>query len=286
LVVDLSDRNVKLYDSLGVRLGMIGQQGRGPHQLRAVLSAFAVEGGVGLYDFAASEFIVLSENGEELHRVSLVRSRMDSQPVSLRLLAPELLLAVHQSGHGRADLLQLIGLEGKSQLNFMPLAEWYDENEGLVGGERVLADGHDGCIFAATARSDSLRVFDYAGNALAAGVWDPELRWGPVEDPNSSSSTSSGDVPFVAGVVALPGCEALVQVGEMVQGVRVNGDPLEGGQIALFRAFPDGQLQRLATTRVTDGGLLGRDRSGHGLVVRRPPSVDGDYALLRVDRGR
>ncbi|MDZ7779499.1 MAG: hypothetical protein U5R14_06095 [Gemmatimonadota bacterium] len=280
-VVDFSDRNIKVYSHGGHRLRTIGSAGRGPGQFGTVLSVFPMERGVGAYDFLDSQLVLLDNLGSEISRTSLVQDRRARQPIAIRYLGPDRLLAVYQSATDGAGLLEVIDFQGSVEASFMALSEWYRTNPAIESAERILADAFDGCIFAASTFSDSLRAFDYEGRQLAAGVWDPSERWPDV--PNRQS-TLAEDRPHVRSVVALPGCRALVQVrtAEMGNQESVRWNPLEGGEIALFAPAPPNLLHRIASIRLADAGLLGRDREGRGLVLRNPSDAHDPFVLLRI----
>lgn len=284
-VVDFSDRNIKVYDAAGKRVRTLGRAGRGPNQFGAVLNVIPDGDRLYAYDFLRSNLITLDTVGTELARVSLMSSRGSSQPTSVRGLDPDLLLAVHQAGHGQEGLLQILEAgTWVTRHEFMPLAEWYESYPHLRGRESVIADGRDGCVFAATSMSDSLRVFDYSGDLLASGTVDLTDRW----LPPVSADTADDNGHFVRNLVAVSGCRVLVHSRVQRPGHATTPRRLsfDGGQLDLVRAHPGRGLEILASMQLVDGGLVGRDRDGRGIVLRRPSERQGNFRLLYVTTPR
>lgn len=283
-VVDFSDRNIKVYADDGRRVATVGSAGRGPGQFGAVLSVLEMGDGVGAYDILDSQLVALDSLGSELWRTSLVEDRRARQPIALRYLGPDRLLAVHQAGDDGEGLLEVMDFRGSVRTTFMPLAEWHATSPEVRGIERIMADAFDGCIFAASTYSDSVRVFDYSGRQRAAGVWDPSAPWPKVDDPRSVPPGR----PHVLGIVALPGCRALVQVKsfENEDGSPVSWYPLGGGELGMFSPTAPGLIRRTATTRLTDAGLLGRDHDGNALVLGTPHDAYESFVLFRVVEDR
>lgn len=251
MVVDFSDRDIKIYDDAGQRLRTVGQAGHGPGKFAALTSAVPMGRGIQAYDFEGSWLVTLDKVGTEIARVQLTESPQEAQPVEIRAIGDELLLVIYQGGHGKDVLLHVVKPSGGVVRRFFELNEWHGSNPDRPP-ERVIADGHRGCIFVGTTGGDSVRVFSEDGNRIAAGVIRPRRL-----------EAESGKVRL-RSVVALPGCKAIAQV----TGAPDSTEPLDGGVAVLLRADADGYVSLLAEVALA-AGVIGRSATGDALAIQR-----------------
>ena len=289
VVTDGSDRNIKLYDAKGRRIATLGHAGKGPGEFIALSSAESFQDSILAYDFSGARFSVFGSDTRYVRSFEL--SRDITKPWTVRAVDDSLLLLIAPVLRAHdGNLLTLVRRDGSVVSTFFNKSRYFDGDRELIQQTGVVADARDGRVFAALVGGDSVYVFDYAGNRLAAHAADPEeplvtvktlLRQNGGEQRRPDGGWVVDGNRNVIRMVALDRHNVALQIVkyDAKQGV----DPLEGGTVVTFTFDDAGKVAAIGRSQVR-AGLLGRDRRGNALFVGYEGENADRYTVSRLVR--
>lgn len=261
LVADASDRDVKVYDRAGRRVGTIGRAGHGPGQFVSLSSALTFRSdSVAAFDFAQHRISIFGRDGRVGRMI-----RVDENVFNVRVADDSLFLLVMAAGKP-GSLLQLVDPNGTVLARCFVRGGIYPD-ERLKYLSMVMADARQGRIFAAVFGDDSLFAFDYHGQQLAS---DRIQSYPPIETFRSRWELGGRHMHRADGtwfhdgatavmhLVALDSGRVAVQVAQY--DTKVGTDLLKGAAVIVM-AVHDGHMPVVAK-RVASGALLGEAADG------------------------
>lgn len=286
LVTDFSDRDIKVYDAAGKRVGAIGRPGRGPGEFSVLMSGQAYGDSVIGFDFG-SRLSVFSGDGRYVRAASFRPPGVRSVSLARAVDDSLFLLLVYPTAGIGANLLALARPDGEIVSSFFNPFRQLGTDPAVVQHTGIEADAKGGVVFAALVGGDSVYAFDYSGRRLASGPVDPAQplvttrrlvagNGGKPRRPNGTSVFHHNR--NVIRIVALDSASAVVHVAryDAVHGV----DRLDGGTILLV-ALRDGKIHHLGRQELPVG-LLGRSAAGEPLLLGYADPESATYALARL----
>jgi|GEM_PF-987864 len=284
LVGDRSDRDIKLYSaSTGERLGTLGRSGEGPGEFRVLASGFAVGETVFGFDMSSATLHGFFPDGKrKVFRFFLEPGA--PRPMQVwELDGSHLLVVGSPIGTNGSGLVRILDWDGEEKAVFMDMSDFFEGTPALFQFTQVVADGHDGCVFAGLSRDNRISAFSINGYLIGQREIDIGEPWVPLpvrlEENGGEARTADGGWvhdgdPYLAKIVALPGCRALVQVGRYDA---AGTDRLEGGHFLLFEVTADRELVQVAHVAKT-GALMGRDAQNRPLHLAYGQSTE-EYVM-------
>lgn len=286
VITDLSDRDVKSYDSQGTSAGVIGRAGHGPGEFESLMMAQSYRDSVVAYDLANGRLTTFGPGGRPARSVPLPRSAR-FLPFSARVVDDSLLLLIGAiPGMQQHPLLKLIRFDGSTRSSFLALGSYLGTDPQVAMAVGVVADGADGRIFASLAGGDSVWAFDYDGRRLGAFSADPVQ---PLATVRSLIAANRGRLRRATGGYVVDGKRRVIGLVALDSGTvalqvspydgHTGVDPLDGGTLVVSALSGDGAYL-LARSEIT-GALLGRDRHDRLLILRYATPEANSYLLLR-----
>lgn len=265
VVGDRSDKDIKIYDASGQRVGTVGKAGSGPGEFTFLSSAQAYGDSLVGYDVALKRLTVFSPGGAPARTL-----RPQPAPFDVRVLDDSLFLLVrHPSFRGR--LLEIVRPDGRRVSEFFDPPPFLEDPQ-LRFLTAVLADGRDGLVYATLFGFDTVVAFEYGGRMVAKGTLERER---PLPSFATLLAAHGGRTQDATGTWFQEGAEAIMRLAVVRGGrvvlqiapynTKVGTDILEGGEFVLAHAS-EGSLATLARRRVA-AGLVGTDRSGYPILM-------------------
>lgn len=280
VIEDRSDKNIKVYDGAGQRVGTFGRPGGGPGEFASLQTAQVYRDSIITYDFAQARLTVFTANGQVARTASLL-----PPPWRVRVVDDSLLLFIDHPARG-GESLRLMRFDGTVVSSFFNI-------EGHLGDPRlrqhsvIFADARDGVVFAGFFGGDSLYVFDYAGRRLAAGGVDPTQ---PLTSLRSLAQRNRGEPRRADGSWVHDGARTLINVVALSQSrvalhvapydAKLGTDPLEGGTLLIMN-LAGGRLGTRTRASV-DGAPIGRDRGGELLLLKYTDASRDGFVIERI----
>jgi hypothetical protein len=292
VAVDRSDKMLKVYDPQGNYLFAAGRAGPGPGEFGALWGGGALSDSLFGYDFTKTNVAVFSPRGEYVRSFS-VRRPGDGVPAAVLPVDDSLLLVVgFPVDSWRRELISLVRRDGTVRSRFFSRRAYFTpESPPLLQSTYVVADAGGGVVVAGMRGSDSLWVFDYDGNQIAAAQIVAggrplrtyrsliEANRGKLQRPDGSWVTD-GEPTLMALVVA-QGRQAVLQVMEVGAADRPWPDLTDGGRFLLARTDPSTGTMWMGAETTLAQGLLGRDDRGRILTYR---FVNEQYDAVELSR--
>jgi hypothetical protein len=288
VIADISDKNVKVYDSSGQRVGTVGRVGHGPGEFVGLMTAQAYRDSVVAYDLDGARISVFGADGR-LGRVLAISDPKVPRPFLVRVVDDSLflLVAAVPGGAGR-NLLSIVRPDGTPVSSFFNPSSYLGRDPKLIQRTMAIADASNGVVFTALVGGDSVYAFDYSGRRLSADVVDsqnPLVTTRTLLERNGGRDRRRDGKPVthgnrnVIGLVALDSATVALQVA--TYDAETGIDPLDGGTVVLLSVQPDGHLAPIARTEAA-GALMGRDRQRRLLMLRYATPAADAYQVLRV----
>jgi hypothetical protein len=279
-IADISDKNVKVYDAAGARVADIGRAGVRKGEFTQLASAQVFGDHLMAYNFQQGVMSEFSPAGKFLRATTLTPA-----PFDLRIVDDTLLLEISHPGAG-GPLLAIARPDGRVLTRFFVPREFtaYPELRFMSG---IIADAHDGLVYAGVFGSDTLHVFDYAGKKVATLQIPSHVALGQMDvlfARNGGVTRRPDSTWFHDGMHALMRLVALDSGRVALQlakyDARVGNNLLNGSEeILVVRA--SGQSALAVLDRLPARGMiLGRDSDGGLLVAERAPDNQGQLLLL------
>lgn len=292
LVVDQSEKNLKLYDRSGVLASVLGHAGGGPGEFLSLASGGWVGGRPFGFDRATNSVKWYSP---ALKYEAATAIDMQDRPQPYRVVAlpgERFLECAFAMGREGQRLVALRGKDGKVVASMFPLSASI-ARPSVAQYTVTLCDSRDGVVFAALSGGDSVHAFAEDGALLASA---PLLLDGrPVKSFASLVDANGGSPRLKDGGWVQHGMQMAIRVTAMRDGYvavqvitfdAVKGvDVVEGGRVSVLR-LRDRRLTALGTIPLEAGLFNATDRGafllrwlGRGaervevseLIIRRAP---------------
>jgi hypothetical protein len=285
IVTDRSDHNIKVYDSAGALVRIMGRPGRGPGEFAALMSAQVYRDSVLAYDVSGGRLSVFGPDGRFARARPLPGGAV---PFFIRVVDDSLLLLISAiPTRGLQGVLSLVRPDGTVRSRFLDLRKYLGTNPQLASAVGLLADGANGRIFASVAGGDSVWVFDYDGRRLGAFLADPvqplvtarsliDANGGRIRRPRGGYVVDGNRM--VIGLVAMDSGTVAVQIAPYDG--RLGIDPEEGGTFVVSTLA--GRSGRMIARRELVGFLLGRDKRDRLLLLRYTTPEAEAHELVRA----
>ena len=272
-IADMSDKDIKLYDRNGQRIGTVGRAGEGPGEFTSLMSATFLGDSIFAYDFAQDRLSVFDATGQ-FARSFGVRSENVAVPWSIKSVDDTYLLSVGTPAAGiDRDFLGLFRTGGPCcRVSIMNRELYYDGAvPGLAQWTAVNADARAQFVYAS--HDDSLFAFRYSGTLLVSQQLPSDLMpvsWRELlEENDGNPQRPDGSWVFnghnlVMEVLALDSSTVAVQFAQYNASGGV--DRMEGGPVAILAMNFQGGLKLLGQHDAS-GSVLGRDAHGRPLIV-------------------
>jgi hypothetical protein len=288
LIADISDKNVKVYDPSGLRVGTVGRVGHGPGEFVGLMTAQAYGDSVMAFDLNGARISIFGADGR-FRRVLAVSNPNAPRPFLVRVVDDSLFLLVGAvPGSAGRNLLSLVRPDGTPVSSFFNPSSYLGRDPKVIQRTMAIADGADGVVFAALAGGDSVYAFDYSGRRLGSHLIDPQnplVTTRTLLERNGGRDRRRDGKPVthgnrnVIGLVALDSSTVAMQVA--AYDAEKGTDPLDGGTVVMLSVQADGHLAPIARTE-TEGALMGRDRQSRLLMLRYATPAADAYRVLRV----
>ncbi len=287
-VTDISDKNLKIYDPEGHRIGTVGRVGQGPGEFVALMTAQSYRDSLVGYDLTGRRLSIFDSSGR-FARAMALGPRYGGTPFHIRVVDDSLFLLIAAvPGTAGRDLLTLVRPDGRIVSRFFNPSGYLGTEPALIQLTGAVADGAAGTVFAALIGGDSIYAFDYGGRRLGSHPVDPErplVTTRQLLEENRGRAYRADRTHVTHGnrnvirLVALDSGTVAMQVVpyDAVRGV----DPLDGGTLIAAALRPGGGFSLIAREELT-GALLGRDREWRALLLRYASDSADRYALMRV----
>ncbi len=295
IVGDRGDRNIKVYDSLGDRVMVIGGSGGGPGEFRYLGSAGSYGDSIVGFDVASDRLDFFSPDGEFVRSLSLVDPGY-AKPHRVRVLDDSLFLVTRfPLGTVAAPdkrLLTIVRPDGSTRSSFFERTEYFSpEYPELLQFSGVFADGWDGVVFAGLFGGDSVFAFSYDGQLLGGAALSAnqvplttlrqviERNGGSLRRPDGS--WAHHNLLMLHRIVAIGHGRAVLQLADYdaIHGTDLLGD---GGTLLVVSLGPAAGIQHIGELS-TNAGLLGRDDVGAALLLRWIGAENNSTELLRLE---
>jgi len=259
LVVDQSEKNLKLYDTEGRLATVLGRAGGGPGEFLSLASGGWVGGRPFGFDRATNSVKWYSA---DLKYDAATAINAEDRPQLYRVLAlpgERFLECSFAAGREGQRLVALRGRDGNVSAAMFPLSPSI-ARPAVAQYTVTLCDSRDGVIFAALSGGDSLHAFSEQGVLIAS---EPLLLDGrPIKSFASLVDANGGSARLKDGgwvqhgmqmairITAMRGGLVAVQVIEFdaVKGV----DVVEGGRVSVLQ-LRDGRLTSVGTIPLKAG---------------------------------
>lgn len=289
IVPDVSDKNVKLYDTGGLRVQTIGRVGHGPGEFVALLTAQAYRDSVVGYDMNGARLSVFGPDGRYVRAITFGDGKLPL-PYSVRVVDDSLFLLVGAiTANAGRDLLTLVRPDGTVISSFFRPTSYLGNDPSLLHHTGLIADAADGVVFAALVGGDSVYAFDYQGRRVSAQGIDPVQ---PLVTTKTLMARNGGRDRTAAGrwvghgnrnVVRLVAMDSASVAMQVTTYDAENGtDPLDGGTFLVATVSEPGTIRTMLRQEI-EGGLAGRDRQGNPLLLRYTSSEADAYDVVRVE---
>jgi hypothetical protein len=280
IIGDRSDRDIKVFSQDGTWELSIGGVGVGAGQFMTLMSAGVLGHEVFAYDATNLTLTFFRSDGRYSRSYRIAGAR-DPRPSDVRPVDDSLLLVMNFSvGAEKRNLLRLIRPDGSTKAEFLSGTRFYKSAApDVIQFTHVLADARDGVVFAGLFGSDSLFAFDYSGKLLGAGqimgsqyrpipAYEPAIlaNHGRMLEPDGKMVTTGFET--LLRITALDRWHAALQIVRADFRTRTWMDPTDGGVLELAWRDTAEPYVRTGVQSEVRGGLLGRDRDGHALVLR------------------
>ena len=288
-IVDMSDKDIKLYGRTGQRVGTVGRPGEGPGEFMSLMSATFLGDSIFAYDFAQDRLSVFDATGH-FARSSGVRNESFAVPWSIKSVDETYLLSVGTPMGGvDRDFLALFRPGGPCCRGTMMNRERYYDGAvpGLAQWTAVNGDARADIVYAS--HDDSLFAFRYYGALVAAQRLPSDLMavsWRELlEESNGSPQRPDGSWVFdghnlVMDVLALDSSTVMVQLAQYNASGGV--DRMEGGPLAIFALSPEGGFNLLGQHDAS-GSVLGRDANGRPVIVGYATETKDSYVVSALE---
>lgn len=258
MVVDESEKNIKLYDAAGRFVSAIGEPGSGPGQYLSLASGGIQASSVFGFDRATNSVKYFDGKGRYVSATS-VGGENSPQPYRVTAVDGDMLLECgFAAGATGRDLITLRRPNGELISTALQLPK---STPAQVAQQTVtLCDSRNGLIYGGLSGADSIHVFDTKGKLLASA---PVLVDGRVV--NSIARLVAGNdgrirrqdgtwvhdgMQLGIRLTALPANRVALQ---LVRFDAQNGsEVLEGGQLALYE-WRGNRLRHIETRAMTAG---------------------------------
>lgn len=277
-VLDGSDRDVKLYDVTGRRIGTIGRAGDGPGEFGFLLAAEYLGDSLVAYDFARGMATVFSPSGAPDRTIRFP----PPAPWRVRVISDSLLLAIsHPSQSG--ELLRVLRRDGSVISSFFPRPKELSDYPAITFRSDVWADAYGDKVYAGLYGGDKIFAYTIGGTQIATLDLDLPTLASIAEDNRGQLERADGtwlnhNVPALMGLVALADDHVAYQVIPFDS--RLGTDQVAGGEVT-FAMLRGNRLLPIATDSVP-AGLLGRDARGRALALGYTGDIEGRYYLARL----
>lgn len=293
LVGDESDRDIKVYDPAGRRIGTLGRRGEGPNEFRTM-------GGIAL----KGEIVIALDNSRQilnrfaasdlapLEQISITVSGMPLSLVSGN--GAELLLAKFPAGVSGGDLIAVLDTSGATRGGILDLSGYFKGDPWVIQRALPMAAASAGLTFAAAGVAEPAVVV-HGGDHRVLTTIPLSLR-GPSGVTSIQSARTLRGTMTAQEVAALPGGDvihekkflysmaplpdsavALVfRAFDVILGV----DPVEPGDLVILRKCREGW--RLSNAVPVPGLLAGAGQSGSLLVIGYADSANNRYLLQQM----
>jgi hypothetical protein len=281
LIEDRSDKNIKVYDSTGQRVTTIGRAGPGPGEFASLQTAQVYRDSIVAYDFVQGRLTFFTPNGQVV-RVS----NPIPPPWRIQVVDDSLFLFVGHPAQG-GKLLRLVRADGSAKTSFFETGTYFDD-PGVRQNSVLLADGRDGVVFAGFFGGDSIFAFNYLGRQLAAGPIDPVaplvslgrlFRQNGRQLHRADGTWVHDGARALLNLIAIRHSRVALQVA--TYDARMGTDALAGGTLLIWE-LEQGKL-RMQWRATENAGLIGRDRAGEPLLLKRTAGPFDAFELERLN---
>ena len=288
-IADMSDKDIKLYDRNGQRIGTAGRAGEGPGEFTSLMSATFLGDSIFAYDFAQDRLSVFDGSGQ-FARSSRVRNDRVAAAWSIKSVDDTYLLSVGTPlGGVDRDFLGLFRPDGSCcGLSMLNREQYYDHAfPDLAQWTAVNGDARAQIVYAS--HDDSLFAFRYSGTVVAAERLPSDLMpvsWRKLlEENDGHPQRPDGSWIFdghnlVMDVLALDSSTVVVQLAQYNASGGV--DRMEGGPIAVLAVDLERGF-RLLGRHSASGAVLGRDTHGRPLIVGYADESKDSYAVSALE---
>ncbi|MDE0110346.1 MAG: 6-bladed beta-propeller [Bryobacterales bacterium] len=291
-IADMSDKDIKLYDRNGERVGTVGREGEGPGEFTSLMSATFVGDSIFAYDFAEDRLSIFGATGQ-FARSSEVRNEGVATPWSIKSVDDRYLLSVGTPmDRVDRDFLGLFRTDGPCcPRSMMNLERYYDGGvPGLAQWTAVNADARADFVYAS--HDDSIFAFDYFGELVAAQRLPSELMpvsWRELLEENDGNPQHPDGSWIFDGhslamdVLAMDSSTVVVQLAQYNASGGV--DRMDGGPIAILALNFEGEFGRFRLLGQHDAGgaLLGRDALGRPVIVGYATGSTNSYTVSALE---
>ena len=272
-IADMSDKDIKLYDRNGDRVGTAGRAGEGPGEFMSLMSATFLRDSIFAYDFSQDRLSVFDATGQ-FARSFGVRDENVAAPWSIKAVDDTYLLSVGTPVAAvDRDFLGLFRTSGPCcRVSMMNRQAYYDGAvPGLAQWTAVNADARAQFVYAS--HDDSLFALRYSGTLLVSERLPSDLMpvsWRELlEENDGNPQRPDGSWVFdghnlVMDVLALDSSTVVVQLAQYNASGGV--DRMEGGPVAILAMNFQGGFKLLGQHDAS-GSVLGRDAHGRPLIV-------------------
>lgn len=293
VIADRLDKNIKIYASNGEQRSVVGRAGLGPGEFEFLGAAYYFRDRVIALDLVRQELSTFNLEGR------LAESRKLEPPgggrfLELRTMDDSLLLLLSAPSVRAGKLIHLVNALGTVKEQVFDRRSYFADAASISNFTVVLADGHQGIIFATLIGSDSLFAFTTSGDeagkgAIALSHQEPLVshrsialrNGGTLRHPDGSWSAQG--VSTVMAVVALP--DSMVALQVIPYAPEDGLDRMNGGRIVVMRLRASGRLDFVGAI-ASSAGLFGRAADGHALLIGFLAGESDSYAInhLVLDR--
>jgi hypothetical protein len=281
IVVDISDKDVKIYRADGERIGTAGHAGLGPGEFANIAAAASYRDSIVALDGVRQRITVFDRLGRFARQFDVPPPAI----TALRVLDDSLFLLIAAPQFAYSGSLIRIGRpNGSIVASFFQRTSYFENVPQVIQHSAVLADGANGRIFAGLTGGDSLFVFDYAGSLIASGPVDTvsPLRSLPRQfrDNHQSPRLTDGNwyfngSRFLFAVTAARDSSAWLFTAPY--DTRRGTDFVEGGTLLVVSA--NGSSLRARQRQQIGYGLFGRNVLGDPIFLAYADSAHRDFSL-------
>jgi hypothetical protein len=277
-ITDLLDKDVKVYDTAGRRVGSVGRAGVAAGEFVGLGSAQVYHDSVLALDPIRQTLSVFASDGR------FVRSLMVPPPrvSAVRVVDDSLWLLVAATAAG-PHLIRLLHPDGQVAASFFSRPDLSRTNSFVLQHLFLLADGSHDRVVVGLVGGDSVYVYSTRGVLLASGSADPVL---PLRSYATLLEGNAGRPRHRDGSWYFDGARVLFKVVASREGVHAfvapydtqkGTDLAEGGTVLSF-GIAGGSL-RVTARMESDAGLLGRSAVGSLLYVGYADSTHRRYEV-------
>ncbi|MDB4913417.1 MAG: 6-bladed beta-propeller [Gemmatimonadetes bacterium] len=279
-IADVSDKNIKVYDATGARVSDIGRAGVRPGEFTQLASAQVFGDHLMAYSFQQGLMSEFTSSGKFLRATTLKPA-----PFDLRIVDDSLLLEISHPGDG-GPLLAIARADGRVLARFFAPRQFnvFPELRFMSG---IIADAHNGFIYAGVFGSDTLHVFNYAGKNVATLQIPSRVALGQMDvlfARNGGAVRRADSTWFHDGMQALMRLVALDSGRVALQLAkydgRVGNNLLNGSEEILVLRMNGSNATSVVDRLPARGMILGRDSDGGLLVAEHAPDNQAQLLIL------